>query len=168
MTRPTTNDTWVEPVNFGLPINTSYHDSGACISVDGRTLYFNSDRPGGIGKDDIVDVQDLIVIAEYLLPVGPEEVNVNEENDGGQVELEQDQVLVVTLESNPTTGYRWEQAENQESYLEKMGEAEFKPSETGEPPLVGARGWEIFRFKANKCRPDDSTACLSQTLGRRR
>ena len=29
-----------------------------------------------------------------------------------------------------------------------MGEAEFKPSETGEPPLVGAGGWEIFRFKA--------------------
>lgn len=29
-----------------------------------------------------------------------------------------------------------------------MGEAEFKPSETGGSPLVGAGGWEIFRFKA--------------------
>ncbi len=29
-----------------------------------------------------------------------------------------------------------------------MGEAEFKPSQTGGPPLVGAGGWEIFRFKA--------------------
>lgn len=25
---------------------------------------------------------------------------------------------------------------------------EFKPSQTGEPPLVGAGGWEIFRYKA--------------------
>ncbi len=55
-TRPTTNDAWGEPVNLGPPINTSYHDSGACISVDGRTLYFNSDRPGGIGDDDIWQV----------------------------------------------------------------------------------------------------------------
>ncbi|GAJ04548.1 unnamed protein product, partial [marine sediment metagenome] len=36
----------------------------------------------------------------------------------------------------------------QGSILEQMGEAEFKPSQTGEPPLVGAGGWEIFRFKA--------------------
>ena len=76
------------------------------------------------------------------------EVHVDENDAGSQVELEQGQILVVTLESNPTTGYRWEQAENQESILQQMGEAEFKPSETGEPPLVGAGGWEIFRFKA--------------------
>jgi len=102
--------------------------------------------------DGIVDVQDLIVLAEHLFekfpPVEPKEVNVDEEYDGGQIELEQGQILVVTLESNPTTGYRWEQVETQESILEQMGEAEFKPSETGEPPLVGAGGWEIFRFKA--------------------
>ncbi|MBA7647697.1 hypothetical protein ES703_55475 [subsurface metagenome] len=102
--------------------------------------------------DGIVDIQDLIVLAEHLFegipPVEPEEVNVNEEDADSQVELEQGQILVITLESNPTTGYRWEQVETQESILEQMGEAKFKPSETGEPPLVGAGGWEIFRFKA--------------------
>ena len=98
--------------------------------------------------DGVVDVQDLIVIAEYLSPVGPEEVNVNEADDGGQIELEQGQILVVTLESNPTTGYQWEQAEDQEPILEQMGEAEFIPSDEGEPPMAGAGGWEIFRFKA--------------------
>ncbi len=102
--------------------------------------------------DGIVDVQDLIVLAEHLFeefpPVEPEKVHVDEKDDGSEVELEQGQILVVTLESNPTTGYRWEQVENQESILEQMGEAEFKPSEKGEPPLVGAGGWEIFRFKA--------------------
>ena len=102
--------------------------------------------------DGIVDVQDLIVLAEHLFegipPVEPEEVHVDENDDGSQVELEQGRILVVTLESNPTTGYRWEVAENQESILEQMGEAEFKQSDTGGPPLVGAGGWEIFRFKA--------------------
>ena len=76
------------------------------------------------------------------------EVHIDANDDGSQVELEQGQILVVTLESNPTTGYRWEQAETQESILEQIGEAEFMPSETGEPPLVGAGGWEIFRFTA--------------------
>jgi len=102
--------------------------------------------------DGIVDVQDLIVLAEHLFegipPVEPEEVNVDEDDADSQVELEQGQILVVTLESNPTTGYRWEQVENQESILQQMGEAEFKQSDTGGPPLVGAGGWEIFRFKA--------------------
>ncbi len=87
-----------------------------------------------------------------LYPPPPEplpiEVHVDVDDAGSQVELEEGQILVVTLESNPTTGYRWEQAENQESILEQMGEAEFKPSDTGESPLVGAGGWEIFRFKA--------------------
>ena len=57
-------------------------------------------------------------------------------------------MLVVTLESNPSTGYGWEQVEDQGSILEQIGEAEFKPAETGEPPLVGAGGSEIFHFKA--------------------
>jgi len=102
--------------------------------------------------DGIVDVQDLIVLAEHLFegipPVEPEEVNVDENDDGSHVELEQGRILVVTLESNPTTGYRWEQIAAQESILQQMGEAEFKQSDTGGPPLVGAGGWEIFRFKA--------------------
>jgi len=112
-------------------------------------LYDIGPMPWG---DGIVDVQDLIVLAEHLFegipPVESEEVNVDEDNDGSQVELEQGQILVVTLESNPTTGYRWEVVETQESILEQMGEAEFKPSQTGEPPLIGAGGWEIFRFEA--------------------
>lgn len=124
-----------------------------CIMVDhwGENYPLCDIGPTPFG-DGIVDVQDLIVLAEHLfegiLPVEPEEVNVDENDDGSQIELEQGQVLVVTLESNPTTGYRWEVAEIQESILEQMGEAEFKASETGEPPLVGAGGWEIFRFKA--------------------
>ncbi len=99
--------------------------------------------------DGIVDVHDLIVLVEHFEKITPdEEVHVDANDADGQVELEQGQILVVTLESNPTTGYRWEVAEIQESILEQMGEAEFKPSQTGEPPISGAGGWEIFRFKA--------------------
>ncbi|MBA7689260.1 hypothetical protein ES703_97765 [subsurface metagenome] len=75
-------------------------------------------------------------------------VHVDEYDAGSQVELDQGQVLIVTLESNPTTGYRWEVVETLDSILEHIGLAEFQPSDTVEPPLVGAGGWEIFRFKA--------------------
>lgn len=100
--------------------------------------------------DGIVDVQDLIILAEHLFEVYPsaETVEVNEDNDGGQIELELGRILVVTLESNPSTGYRWELVENNESILKQFGQSEFKPSETSDPPMVGAGGWEIFRFKA--------------------
>jgi len=144
-------DIWQVPIEPVVDLNGDgiVDCADICIMVD----HWGTDEPlCDIGPtplgDGIVDVQDLIVLAEYLLPVGPEEVNVNEENDGGQIELEQGQILVVTLKSNPTTGYGWEVAEIQESILEQMGEAEFKPSETSEPPIAGAGGWEIFRFKA--------------------
>ncbi len=34
-------------------INTQYHEPSACLSPDGNTLYFVSDRPGGFGGEDI-------------------------------------------------------------------------------------------------------------------
>jgi len=142
---------WQAPIAPVVDLNDDGVVNGADLSII-ADHWGTDDSLCDIGPmpwgDGVVDVQDLIVIAEYLSPAGPEEVNVNEENDGGQIELEQGQILVVTLESNPTTGYRWEQAENQEPILEQMGEAEFIPSDEGEPPIAGAGGWEIFRFKA--------------------
>jgi hypothetical protein len=38
-----------EPSNLGPPINTPYNDGGPCISADGLTLYFSSNRPGNQG-----------------------------------------------------------------------------------------------------------------------
>jgi len=40
--------------------------------------------------------------------------------------------------------------DHQDSIVEQVGEAQFKPRETGDPPLVGAGGWESFDFKAVK------------------
>ncbi len=44
---------WKTPEPLGKPINTTYWEGGACISPDGKTLFFISERKGGYGRADI-------------------------------------------------------------------------------------------------------------------
>lgn len=48
-----TKDGWGIPFNIGSPVNTSSWESQPCMSSDGKTLYFSSNRPGGYGRSDI-------------------------------------------------------------------------------------------------------------------
>jgi Tol biopolymer transport system component len=47
------NNKWKTPESIGKPINSTYWEGGACISPDGKTLYFISERKGGYGRADI-------------------------------------------------------------------------------------------------------------------
>ncbi len=44
---------WSAPVNLGPVINSTFSDFGPQISRSGLSLYFSSDRPGGLGGADI-------------------------------------------------------------------------------------------------------------------
>ncbi len=44
---------WSAPVNLGPVINSAFSDQGPAISKDGRSLYFTSNRPGGLGGFDM-------------------------------------------------------------------------------------------------------------------
>lgn len=46
-------DKWGDPVNLGPVVNSPAWESQPSFSSDGRTLYFVSNRPGGIGNSDI-------------------------------------------------------------------------------------------------------------------
>ncbi|RZK77490.1 MAG: hypothetical protein EOO92_12805 [Pedobacter sp.] len=46
-------NSWGEPFNLGNKVNSPYWESQPTISPDGSTLYFVSNRPGGIGSYDI-------------------------------------------------------------------------------------------------------------------
>jgi hypothetical protein len=46
-------DRWPEPANLGPTINGPSRDFQAYLSSDGKTLYFASDRPGGLGGLDL-------------------------------------------------------------------------------------------------------------------
>lgn len=47
------NNKWKSAAPLGKPVNTSYWEGGACISPDGKTLFFTSERKGGVGHSDI-------------------------------------------------------------------------------------------------------------------
>ena len=44
---------WSIPSNLGPPINTSYWETQPSVSADGKTLFFSSSRPGGLGGKDL-------------------------------------------------------------------------------------------------------------------
>ncbi|MHC4538826.1 MAG: WD40 domain-containing protein [Planctomycetota bacterium] len=51
--RESTSDLWGKPTNLGPPVNGSALEATPCISQDGLTLYFASNRPGGHGGYDL-------------------------------------------------------------------------------------------------------------------
>ncbi|MES2836399.1 MAG: hypothetical protein V4667_02660 [Bacteroidota bacterium] len=44
---------WSEPINIGIPINTSEDDLFYVTSVDGKRAYYTSAKEGGVGEKDI-------------------------------------------------------------------------------------------------------------------
>ena len=74
------------------------------------------------------------------------EVKVDADDDGKSVDLKVGQVLVLSLESNPTTGYAWEPVDFEGGVLQQEGDWEFKP----ESDAVGAGGVQTFRLKATE------------------
>jgi tetratricopeptide (TPR) repeat protein len=44
---------WSEPSNLRAPVNTPSWESQPSISADGKTLFFSSSRPGGLGGKDL-------------------------------------------------------------------------------------------------------------------
>jgi outer membrane protein OmpA-like peptidoglycan-associated protein/tetratricopeptide (TPR) repeat protein len=47
------NGSWTTPVNLLSPLNSSYDDFGIVFDKEERRGFFSSNRPGGLGKDDI-------------------------------------------------------------------------------------------------------------------
>jgi hypothetical protein len=51
--RATVSSAWGVPQNLGITVNTSANDTPSSLSPDGRELFIQSTRPGGIGGVDI-------------------------------------------------------------------------------------------------------------------
>jgi len=50
---------WTAPIKFGPNINSQFQELSACFSLDKKTLYFSSNRPGGYGGFDLYKSKQL-------------------------------------------------------------------------------------------------------------
>jgi inhibitor of cysteine peptidase len=75
-------------------------------------------------------------------------IQMDEKDNGSQVELALGQDLTITLESNPSTGFRWEVVEIDQPILQQVGEAQYVPADPNQSPLPGQAGRETLRFQA--------------------
>ncbi len=58
--------------------------------------------------------------------------------------------LIVTLESNPSTGFSWALADNSDERVLQQVDHEFVPPETTGTPVPGQGGEEVWTFRALK------------------
>ena len=88
----------------------------------------------------------LILLVLLTGCTGKKAMEVNEAQNGGSIELQSGDTLVIKLEGNPTTGYQWEMLPNADGIVELQGEPAYKS--TGS--LVGSGGMYKFTLKAVK------------------
>lgn len=72
--RPNKNASWEAPENLGPRLNTAGQEITPEISADGLELYFETDRPGSLGSDDLWVSKRRSVSAPWGAPLwlGPE------------------------------------------------------------------------------------------------
>ena len=91
---------WSRPVNLGRIVNTKNMEAGPALSADGLTLLFVSDRPGGLGKQDIWMCTRARANGPWRKPVNLGR-NVNTNGMDGGPSLSSDGL---TLDDDPPTG----------------------------------------------------------------
>jgi WD40 repeat protein len=74
---------WSEPVNLGPLVNSTAREQGATLSPDGRSLYFQSNRPGGVGDNDLWVSHRGCHACPWEAPVNLGPVVNSSLNDGG-------------------------------------------------------------------------------------
>ena len=79
---------------------------------------------------------------------GDQPLVLGAKDNGSQVQLAAGQVLEVTLDSNPTTGFGWEVSEVDGAVLTQVGDVEFREASKESEEMVGVGGTETFRFSS--------------------
>ena len=76
-TRATTSDVWSTPVNLGPVVNSASVESRPAFSSDGTELYFNSNRTGTVGGQDLfVSTRTRIIVLVTGVTLEPSTVRV--------------------------------------------------------------------------------------------
>ncbi|MFQ6070366.1 MAG: protease inhibitor I42 family protein [Candidatus Aminicenantales bacterium] len=81
-------------------------------------------------------------------------VKVEESLNGKEVEVSRGGTVVIRLESNPTTGFKWELAKISDENIVQLLDHKFIPprkkAKKGKGWMTGVPGKEVWKFKALK------------------
>jgi predicted secreted protein len=72
-------------------------------------------------KNTPIFMAALIALLLTLTACGTAAVKLDEEHNGGSVEVNSGDKITITLEGNPTTGYSWELSELDQAVVELVG-----------------------------------------------
>lgn len=91
---------------------------------------------------------------QQLLPIisGKEpSLKLDASADGSTQQLKVGEVLAITLESNPSTGYGWFATSSNPEVVAQTGDSQYQePQSTSRTPTLGAAGTETLSFQAKK------------------
>jgi inhibitor of cysteine peptidase len=77
------------------------------------------------------------------------DVSLSAMADGTTQQLKKGEVMSITLESNPSTGYSWFVTITNSAVLVQMGDPQYQePASSSNTPIVGAAGTDTFYFQA--------------------
>jgi len=93
----------------------------------------------------VVVVMSFFLEMALLSGCGTKGMHLTEADNGKQVAVKSGDVIVATLESNPTTGFSWQLTEMDNAVLKQVGEVKYESDGRNIP---GAGGTETFRFEA--------------------
>ena len=143
----TASETVVQAVTPAGLVETMWRHNAALGQYEG----FSSSAPQA---SDLLTVNYLDAVWLCLAAGAPlatptptgEPRTLSEADAGTTVQVRMHDTINVVLEGNPTTGFTWERAPDDESaaILEQLGDPEFKPA----TELVGSGGKFTFRFEA--------------------
>jgi Tol biopolymer transport system component len=94
---------WSTPTNLGPIINSTFNDQQAAISKDGLSLYFTSNRPGGLGGFDLYVSQRASVDEVWGSPVNLG-MSVNSASNEGNPAFSRDEHFMF-FQSDRTGGF---------------------------------------------------------------
>lgn len=91
-------------------------------------------------------VMSFFMVMALFSGCGAKGANLTKADNGKQITVKSGDVITLTLNSNPTTGYSWQVMEIDNAVLVQQGDPEYKQA-SGTEGLVGAGGMETFRFE---------------------
>ncbi len=103
-----------------------------------------SDTSMTITETNPIDNQQMLPIISGKVT----DIELDASANGTTQQLSKGQVIAITLESNPSTGYNWYATIADTKVLVQMGEPQFQEPSTATSPVVGAPGMLTIYFQA--------------------